>query len=426
MITTTILLGALSVAVPQDKTELPPVYALRVGVAETVSGGTVENAVLLVENGKITVLGEDLPVERGIPTIDKPDWVVMPGLVNCYSRIGLSGRGSSSFDPHVMASDEIYPRSSSFMGMLEAGVTTVALYPAGSGIPGQSVALRPHGSSLDDMLLRDSAYLKVVLRSNVKSKKMLMDGFGKADEHGEKVEKAREKWEKDLEKAKKKKKSKKDDDDDDKKEDDKDKVPEVFTPPDADPKVQPFLDLRTGELTALIDISKAADYLHLLDALGDEEITFSVHCELRDDIDLYEITERFGEAGLRVVLEPEVTFQPWTRRDRNLPAEFVAAGAKLALVPTFDNVSSFGNWRVETGHLVKAGLDRQTALRAMTLEPAEVLGLADRVGSLEAGKDANLILLDGDPLEPSSKVQMVILEGKNVYEYEAPYSGGKQ
>ena len=428
MITSTILLGALSVLGPhEDKTELPPVYALRVGLAETVSAGPIENAVVLVENGKITVVGEDLPVERGIPTFDRPDWVVMPGLVNCYSSAGIGGRGSNSSDAEIKAADELYARNAIYGQLLELGVTTLGLYPAGSGIPGQAVAVRPKGSSAADMVLSEVAYLKIVLRSNTRSKRLIMDGFDKADEHGEKVQKAKEKWEKDVEKAKKSKSKKKDDED--KKEDDKkkeDEVPKEFTPPAADPKIQPFLDLRSGDLSALVNISKAADYLHLLDALGDEEIAFSVHCALRNDIDLSEIAERFGETGGRVILEPELSFRPFTRRERNLPAEFAAAGAKLALVPSSDSTAGHRSWRVQTGQLIKKGLERETALRALTLEPADVLGVAERVGSLDAGKDANLILLDGDPFDPDTKIQMVILEGENVYEYEAPNAGGKQ
>jgi imidazolonepropionase-like amidohydrolase len=116
--------------------------------------------------------------------------------------------------------------------------------------------------------------------------------------------------------------------------------------------------------------------------------------------------------------------QPFTRRDRNLPAEFVAAGAKLAFVPRSDSQAAYRSWLTDVGSVVRFGLDREVALRALTLEPAEVLGVADRVGSLAAGKDANLILLDGDPLEPATRIQMVILDGKNVYEYEAPTTGG--
>jgi hypothetical protein len=296
----------------------------------------------------------------------------------------------------------------------------LAIHPSGSGISGQAVAVRA-GAIDSELILRDSVYLKIQLRSSSKSKKMVMDGFEKADEHGEKVEKAREKWEKDAEKAKKKKK--KDDDEEDKEEDEKDKVPEHFTPPAADEKVQPFLDLRSGELSAMVDISKAADYLHWLDALGEEEITFALHCNLRNDIDLYEVIDRLGEGGARVILSPEITLQPFTRRERNLPAEVVSAGAALALVPRSDG--SHATWRADVGHLIRAGLDQQMALRAMTLEPAEVLGLGERLGSIEAGKDANLVLLDGEPFAPGTKIQMVLLEGQNVYEYKAPSTGGE-
>jgi len=426
MITTSLLLGAvgtLGALAPDDKTELPPVYALRVGRAETIANGTIEHAVLLVEGGKITVVGEDLPIERGIPTFDHPDWVVMPGLVNCKTRYGLPGRGRDASTPEVKASDDLYPPSLDYEALIEAGMTTLGVVPAGEGIPGQAVAIKPMGSTVDELALRDPAYLLIELRSNSKSKRMVIDGFGEADEYGEKVEKAKEKWEKALEKQKKDDKKKKDDDDKDKDEKEEDRVPETFTPPEPDADVQPFLDLRAGTLNALVDISKAADYLHWLDVLGDEEIGYSLFCNLRNDIDLYEVSERFGETEGRIVLTPEITLQPFTRRDRNLPAEFADAGAKIALVPRSDSSASARSWLTDVGNVVRFGLDREVALRAITLEPAEVLGLADRVGSIEAGKDANLILLDGDPLEPATRIRMVILDGKNVYEYEAPTTG---
>ena len=68
----------------------------RVGRAETVSKGVIEHAVIFVEDGKIVMIGEDLPVERGIPVIDKPDWTVMPGLVNCYTRVGADSEAATT------------------------------------------------------------------------------------------------------------------------------------------------------------------------------------------------------------------------------------------------------------------------------------------------------------------------------------------
>jgi hypothetical protein len=461
MITSTLFLAALSVLAADDKVdklELPAVYALRVARAETIANGTIEHAVLLVENGKLTVVGEDLPVERGIAIIDRPDWVVMPGLVDCRSRAGLAARGSNNSNPEVQASGELYPQPV-YAELLKAGVTTLGLVPPGEGLPGQAVAVRTAGATAAEMILRDPAYLFIQLRADTKSKKMVSDGFAAVDEYEEKVKKAKEKWEKEQEKAKKSSKSKEDEKkgdekkseekkgdekESDAKQDEKgkeEKPPEgkqeegkdkakkdeaVFTPPEPEPKVKPFLALRAGTLPAVIDISKAGEYLHVLDVLKEEEeISWSLMCILQDDIDLYEITESFGKTGGRIVLSPEITLQPFTRRDRNLPAEFAAAGAKLAFLPSSDSPAGYSSWISDVGNVVRFGLPRDVALRALTLEPAEVMGVAERLGSLEAGKDANLILFDGDPFQPETRIQMVILEGKNVYEYEAPLTGGE-
>ena len=417
MILSTMASGLLLAAMPQPPAPAGDLLAIRVGRAETISQGAIEHAVILVEGGKIVEVGEDLPIERGIPVLDRPDWVVMPGLVNCYSRVGMDSTGGRGFEPQALASIELYPRQDIFQEVLETGVTTLGLYAAGTGIPGQTVAIKPHGKTREEMILQDSVYLKVYLQSSATSKKALRDAFAKVDEYDEKVAKAREKWEKALEKQKKSK-SKKDEDDkkgDEKKEDEKDKVPETFTPPDPDAKVLPFIQLRKKELTALMRIQKAADYDHLIDVIENEDIDWMLRCPLRDDIDLFEVKEKAGERGLLVVLDPRITLQASTRRERNIPAEFSRAGARLVLVPSGDNASGHERWLKEVGHLVAAGLDRDAALAAVTLEPASVLGLGERLGSLDKDKDANLVFWDGDPFEAGTEVQAVMLEGEFVY-----------
>ena len=114
-------------------------------------------------------------------------------------------------------------------------------------------------------------------------------------------------------------------------------------------------------------------------------------------------------------MEPEITLHPGTMRQRNLPAEFSRAGAKLVLVPRTDSTTGLRDWLRHTAELVAAGLDRQTAIRALTLEAAAVLGLDERLGSLEPGKDANLIILNGDPFEVGTKVEAVMLDGEFVH-----------
>jgi imidazolonepropionase-like amidohydrolase len=417
MITSALLFAALLSPEPVQG----PV-AIRVGRAETVSHGTIEHAVILVEDGQITVVGQDLPVERGIRVVDRPEWVAMPGLVNCQSRIGLDGRSSGGFEPHKRAAGEVWVDADEWEELLEAGVTTLGLVPDGKGTAGQAVAIRPHGETVEAMIVKDPAYLLMELKTDSSSKRTFLEGFQKADDYKEKEGKAREKWEKEQEKKKDKKKSKKDDDKDkkeeekkeEKKEEEGDGADDVYTPPEVDPKVQPFLDLRTKTLSALIRIGRASDWLQLLSALGDEEFDWSLRVYLGDDVDVWYVAEAIGARKIRAVVEPDVTLRAHTRRELNIPRQLAEAGSPIAFVPTSDSLRGVESWLTDVALVVASGLDRQTALRALTLEPALVLGLGDRVGSLEAGKAANIVFLDGDPLDPGTEVVSVMLDGRFV------------
>lgn len=431
MRTTAGLFSALLFAAPAAA----DLVALRVGRAETIANGAIENAVILIEGTKIVAIGEDLPVERGIPIVERPDWVVTPGLVNCFSRLGLDSRAGGGFEPQAKASDELYARQDVWREALEDGVTTIGLYPPGTGIPGRAIAIKPHGDTAAEMILSDGSYLLIYMQTNSQAKKQLAEAFDKVDKHEEKVAKEKEKWEKELEKQKKSKAKKEEPKKDDPKKDDaKDeakkeeeapaeeqapaKVSSVFVPPAPDPKVEPFIALRAKTLKALFSIEKASDYLHTLDALGNEEILYSLHVPLRNDIDLFEIADQLGKAGITVVLEPEITLQPSSRRERNLPAELASLGVKIALTPRVDRFTrtdDLEHWMGHIGELVAKGLDRAVALASVTLEPARVLGLEQRLGSLEVGKDANLVFWGGDPLQPGTRLQAVMLEGAFVH-----------
>lgn len=408
--------------------------AFRVGRAETVSKGVIEHAVILVEDGKIVMIGEDLPIERGIPVVDKPEWTVIPGFVDCYTRIGADSEGGEDMSPEMKASDELWPEADEYEEIIKYGETTLGIYPAGNGIPGQAVAVRTKAANKSDMILRDPAYLKIILHADSSSKKRVKDGFKKADDYDDKVKKAREKWDKDQEKKKSKKEEKPDekkgmadDEKPDEKKDDSKSGKDAFVPPTPDPKAKPFVDLRAKSLRALISISSAADYLHWLDVLGKEDIEWDLRCNLgrpNFDTDFFYVESKkaydldvdgIGDKKVRVVIEPVVNLTPGTMRERNMALEFSNAGAKIVFIPRGDSVIEHKNWRANVGEIVGAGLKHDIALRAMTLEPAELMGVADRVGSLEKGKDANMVFLSGDPFEPTTRIQAVMLEGKLVF-----------
>jgi hypothetical protein len=404
--------------------------AIRVRRAETADAGSVQHALILVEGGKIVEVGEDLPVARGIPVVERPDLVVTPGLVNAHTRIG-AGRtvATRSFDPQASPELEIDPRADHWAELLERGVTTLGYYPEGNGVPGQALALTPHGETLEEMLVVRPAYLKINLNATASSKKMLREAFAKVDEYDEKVAKEREKWEKALEKQKKSKKSssrsKKDEDekkDEEQKDtavaldDDEDKVPEVFVPSPPDEKVAPFIGLREGQLTAMMSLRKAADYLHLIDVIDHEkDVHWYLQFDLRDDIDFFFVAERIGERELLVVTQPEATLQQHSIRERNIPAELARAGAAVAFVPSRDSVQGHEDWLVDVGRLIGKGFPRDEAVAAVTLNGARALGLEERLGSITKGKDANLVFWSGDPFEPSSRIVAVMLDGEFVH-----------
>lgn len=403
MILTTLTLGALTgLATPTPE---PPsdLLALRVGRAETIANGPIDNAVVLIQDGQIVIVGEDLPIERGIPIIDLPDAVVMPGMINCRTRIGLDSRAGTVSLPQVLAAEEVYEREDVYAELLELGVTSVGLYPPGRGIMGQAAVLQARGTTVEELVIERHAYLAMTIAADRNAKKAIRDAFDEVTDYLEDVAKEREKWEK-----KQSKKKKKDDDDEE---------AEQFEPEVPDEETLPLLRLVTGDLRGQFSIRKAADVLHLWDVLADQEaLVYDLHVGLRDDIDLFYVADQIGERSLRVICDPEIVDHPGTRRERNLPAELARAGAKIAFVPrSSESVESHRAWREDVAKLVAYGLDRQVALRALTLEPAHAIGMEDRLGSIEAGKRADLLIFDGDPFETTTQLQAVLLGGEVVH-----------
>ena len=401
MMFSTLLLAGAALVGPDPGPPRSDLLAIRVGRAYTVNQGVLEHAVILVENGKIVQVGEDLPIERGIPILDRdPEWTVMPGLVNAYSRLGMDGDGGNDSAPGQLASGELFPESKDYARVLELGVTTLALYPPGNGIPGRAVAIRPKGERPADMVLAEDVYLKIRMRANSQMKRMVKKGFEEADKWKEKDAKDKEKWEKDKEKEDKKKS------DDESK---KDIGP--YQAPEKNAEAAAFLALRAGELRALVGITDAADYVHFLDCIGEESFQWDIRVPITRELNLFYVQDLIGKAGRRVILEPVLTVHPNTMRQRNPAAELAAAGAKLVLIPRSDSVNGHREWLSNVGEMVAAGLPRDVALRAVTQEAADLIGLGARLGSIEPGKDANLIFFTSDPFEPDSEVKAVMLEG---------------
>ncbi|MBM4091922.1 MAG: amidohydrolase family protein [Planctomycetes bacterium] len=116
------------------------------------------------------------------------------------------------------------------------------------------------------------------------------------------------------------------------------------------------------------------------------------------------------------MLEPRIGSLPNTATRHNLAAELALAGCEVILLPTSDTESALRQFRVQLADVVRAGLPRRDALKAVTINPAKALGLAERFGSIEKGKEADFIFLDGDPLDPRTRITRVMTHGEIVWE----------
>jgi imidazolonepropionase-like amidohydrolase len=126
--------------------------------------------------------------------------------------------------------------------------------------------------------------------------------------------------------------------------------------------------------------------------------------------------DELGKNQLLVLLPAGVGLLPQTATRVNLPAELSLSGCQVALMPSQDSPAGLAAHRVQLAELVRAGMPREEVLQAVTLRPAAILGIDKRCGSIEQGKDADLIFLDGDPLHPDTEVRRVMIAGQTVWE----------
>jgi imidazolonepropionase-like amidohydrolase len=378
-------------------------------VGDEIDGGTV-----LIENGKITAVGAAVDVPDGARVIDAAGSWVLPGFIEAHGHVGVSeeaegwaGQDSNEMtEPvtaHVRAIDAINPADLGFRDAISGGVLAVNVNPgSGNPIGGQTVAMKCWGRTVDQMVLRQPSGMKAALGENPKrvygeQKKTPSTRLGTAAViRGALVDAANYLQRIDAEQAK----------------------------PAAD--------------------RKPVDRDLKLEALGmvlRREIPWRQHCHRADDIaTAIRIADEFGydlvidhgtEAHLLadiiaardipVIIGPLFTSRSKVElRNRSLanPGRLARAGVTIAI--TTDHPVVPINFLVHQASLaVKDGLDRDTALRALTINPARIAGIDDRLGSIEPGKDADLVIWSGDPLDVLSRAVRVFMDGAEIYSYSA-------
>jgi len=403
----------------------------------TVSGDEIENGEVVIVDGVIRLVGTKLEYPANATVIDAQDQVVMPGMVHLHTRADLPMFSRSGVQAHRSVTEEVFLDEIDFEPFLREGYTAVCLVPPGNGIPGASAVYRTAGGDdLEDRdefrLLGDAAFLRVAF-----DKAALRGAFEKAESEIEKVEKARKEWEEQQKKAAEEKKQAEsgpkpaeenkpggnggqnsgDEDEEEPKEEPKaEEKPAEFKPPDIDPAHARIVDLiqKKAAYPMLLEVGDAADVLHAHDVMEKYEqvriIWYPQAGGFRGD-DFHYIVADLGGRNASVMLTPSLGNLPNTADRYNLAAELVRSGCSVSFVP-----GGLSAMRGQIAEVVRAGLPRQSAIEAVTMNPMKFLSLDKRFGSIERDKEADLIFLDDDPLNPFAKVKRVMIHGDIVWE----------
>ena len=367
--------------------------------------GYIEGGDVLMEAGKVVAAGANLSAP-GAKVIDAHGAYATPGFVDPHTHIGLwadgerddTGDGNEATDPvtpHLRALDAVNPVDPCFAEACRAGVTSVAAGPGSANVlGGQFLAMKTHGKSLKTMLIKEPLAMKAAFGENPKhvygsNGKRPGTRMGTAAVLREALYEAREYMEKRAGK-------------------DADKRPAFNL------KNEALAMVLRRELLLKMHAHRADDILTAIRIVKEFDLRASVeHCT-----EGHLIAGELREAGVGVILGPLLCDRSKPEL-KNLtmkaPAILHRAGVKFALM-TDHGVIPEQYLPVEAGLCVREGLPEMEALRAITINAAEVIGLADRIGSLAPGKDADLVLFDGHPLETRTHASLVLVNGEIAYE----------
>lgn len=400
--------------------------AIKAGKVHTPDG-ELENAVILVENGRIQAIGEDVEVPWDARVIDAQDHVAFPGFVEAHSSRGMD-RPNENIDvaPFLSVVDSIDPVNFYFEDALRWGMTTINIQQGPSCVIGaQGLVVKPTGMTLDAMTVKAPAGIKLCASpkrgfSRATQAQALRKAFHELREHLEQLvqekkdgnDRARREalyQGRDLEGEGSKGKAM---------EGSAWKVEGLETVPrgEIDEKLEPLLHLVEGRMPAFFYCGAPMDVHRALEIARDNG--FLARTTLVLDEDCWKAADMIAEAGVPVVLDGDLVHverDPITGEETEtfVPGVLRDAGVRFAL--SSQNASTRSLW-YQAATAMGLGLTREQAIDATTRVPAEILGLGNRVGALEVGRDANVVLYSGDPLSITSFVEHVVIEGEHVYD----------
>lgn len=372
----------------------------------TMAGKNYDNGYVLIKDGKISAVGENVEVPEGAEVIDVEGAWVMPGMIDAHSHLGMQEENmgfegndvnemTDPITPHLRAIDAVNPMDEAFDRVVKGGVTCVMTGPGSANvIGGQFAVIKTKGRSIDEMTMLEPAAMKIAFGENPKrvynsKSKMPMTRMGTAALLRQTLTEAinyKNKKEKAIEKG------------------------ENFEINIKMEALQPVIDRkiplkahahRADDILTAIRIAKEFNVLLTLE-----------HCT-----EGHLIADYIKDAGVPAVVGPTMSFNTKIELKNKsfiTPGELSRKGVKVAIM-TDHPVIQEHYLPICAGLAVKEGLEMEEGLKAITINAAEIAGVADRIGSLEPGKDADIAIFDGNPMEVFTKTLYTIIDGKIVY-----------
>lgn len=422
-------------AEPDASTTSEPQTAWFVRRAYTVSGAAVDNAVILISGDKITAVGPESSTEvpAAAKRIERRSMVVTPGFVHpaaqffgAAERMDLSG---TALKGDETMRGRLDPTVQELRQLAESGFTTVALMPSGGGVSGMISLVKPltPARTLPDVgaLVRDDqAALALAFEPGTATREFFLKTLEKARKYITDLD-AFKKGKKDAPAAESKPAEVKPAEakpaeapkEGEKKPEEPKK--EALKEPAQDPKLMPLVDALNAKMPSLLALSSAASLLHA-EAIFAAEVAFKPALlftgnPIRGGPDMWRVLPQLKRLGFTVVLSPQLSQVPFVATRRCTQVMLLDAGIPLALLPEQRSVAGLMEFRGQVLELIRHGMDSADALRAITLTPAEVLGLGGSVGSLAAGRAADLLFFDGEPFDPATKLLHVVVGGTEIH-----------
>jgi len=369
--------------------------AIQAGKIIPISGKEITNGTILLEDGKIKSVGKRIEVPWDAFVIEAKNQVVMPGFVLAHTDRGLDSSNERIPEvPFLSTFDAIDPLQSFFEESLRDGIVAMLILPGNNTLlGGTGTVVKPHGRIVEDMLIKRYTGLKISLQPTGNTSRMgHMQRFRRymAD-----LEKYKEQFDKRKADAKELKKPFEE---------------------EIDLRKQPMFDLLDRKLRAFIYCPKAADVFKALEI----QKTHKLDAVLVVKPECYKAASLIAKNKLPVILDSqlitwETDEQTNAEQMKVIPKIMQDAKVKYAFQTDTSQYGSRHLW-YQAALAVKHGVKREEALKAVTLYPAQFIGIDDRFGSIEPGKDASLIFLTGDPLDAQTWVDKVMVSGEVIYE----------